>query len=185
MISPTDTYCPFLYDGTMVETGTLVGANEFEKIINGNVFLAVLRVILMPDHDPGSVHIHHHAFPLGDDSHAGILGDHPFNACTHQRCLIDHQGHGLALHVGSHQGPVGIIVFEKGNQRCRDADQLVGGDIHQFDVLAFHHGQFALYTGGDHRIDVFVFLVEWGIGLGNRMFFFFKSTEELDFAWLL
>ena len=36
------------------------------------------------------------------------------------------QRHGLALHVGAHQGAVGVIVLQKGDQRRRDGDDLLG-----------------------------------------------------------
>ena len=42
-----------------------------------------------------------------------------FQARAHERRLGNHERNALALHVGAHQRPVRIVVFEKRNQARR------------------------------------------------------------------
>ncbi len=44
------------------------------------------------------------------------------------------QRHGLLLHVGAHQGAVGVVVLEERDQRRADRDDLLGRHVHEVDL---------------------------------------------------
>ena len=98
--------------------------------------------------DLPTVHITYRALLLGQDQPAGISGGQPFHAGAHQRSLGLEQGDRLALHVGPHQRPVGVVMLQEGNQRCRDAHQRRGGDLHELHFLR-RHGAQLLLTGAN------------------------------------
>ena len=54
--------------------------------------------------------------------------------------------HCLFLHVGAPKGPVGVVVFQKGNQAGGDADQLFGRNVRQVDFVGEIGGNFAAQT---------------------------------------
>ena len=51
------------------------------------------------------------------------------------RRLGDQQRHRLALHVRAHQRAVGVVVLEERDQAGRDADHLLGRDVHVLDLV--------------------------------------------------
>ncbi len=54
--------------------------------------------------------------------------------------LGPHQRHGLALHVGAHERPVGVVVLEERDQRGGDRDDLLRRDVHELDLGGRHRG---------------------------------------------
>ena len=49
--------------------------------------------------------------------------------------------HGLALHVGAHEGTLGVVVLEERDERGGDRDHLAGRDVHVVDVVHGHVGR--------------------------------------------
>ena len=81
--------------------------------------------------DLPAVYGRYHAVDAGRYQLSAVAG-HPFlDARAHGWRLGPQQGHGLALHVGPHQGPVGVIVFQEGDQRRRYAHDLHRRNVHQ------------------------------------------------------
>ena len=54
-----------------------------------------------------------------DDDISRSLGDHMLDAGADQGGFRFEKRHGLPLHVGSHQGPVGIVMLQERDQRGR------------------------------------------------------------------
>ena len=65
---------------------------------------------------------------------AGVLGGAILHPGADDRRLRAEQRHGLTLHVGTHQGAVGIVVLEERDQRRRDRDDLLGRDVHELHL---------------------------------------------------
>ena len=74
--------------------------------------------------------------PVGAADHdvAGVHRGAALDAGAHQRGLGDHQRHGLALHVGAHEGAVGVVVLEERDERRRHRDDLLRRHVHVLDV---------------------------------------------------
>ena len=55
----------------------------------------------------------------GENNSVRVPRDLIFQSSTHQGRLGYYQRHTLALHIGTHQRPVRVVVFEEGNEaRC-------------------------------------------------------------------
>ena len=60
------------------------------------------------------------------DDLARVDGHLHLDAGADDRGLGLEEGNGLALHVRAHQGAVGVVVLQEGDERCRDAHHLLG-----------------------------------------------------------
>ena len=95
-----------------------------------------------------------HAGALGDDDLAGVLGGPRLDAGADVRRLGDEQRHRLLLHVGAHEGAVGVVVLDEGDERGRDRDDLLRRDVHQVDFRRRHEVDLARRAvGGRGRAD--------------------------------
>ena len=117
-----------VHDRTLVGAGAVVGAGELAH----------------PVGVPGAVVGHHgdvvggdlldHAGLVGDDDIAGVDRGAQLHAGADQRRLAAHQRNRLALHVGTHQGTVGVVVLEERDHRGRDRHHLARRDVHVVDL---------------------------------------------------
>ena len=82
-----------------------------------------------------------------------VPGDDPLDGGAHQRRPGLNQRHGLALHVGSHQRAVGIVVFKEGDQGRSHRYHLLGGHVHVIHALGRHDRKFVHVAHGDQVID--------------------------------
>jgi hypothetical protein len=80
-----------------------------------------------------------HARTASNDRNARIPSNRRFHSSADQRRVSLQQWHRLPLHVRSHQGPVSVVIFQEGNQRCRHRHQLFGRDVNQIDALGLDH----------------------------------------------
>ena len=110
-----------LDDRFLVETGVLVETGELAQ-----------RVVAFVDPDAAGIDIGDGAGFLGPDDHAAVVGHVFFHAGRHEGRLGDQQRHRLALHVRTHEGPVGVVVFQERDQARRYPDHLLGRNV---DVL--------------------------------------------------
>ncbi|MBA7642587.1 hypothetical protein ES703_50285 [subsurface metagenome] len=104
----------------LVDAGALVGADEFHQRVD------VVIAVIGGDHNLGTGHRGHHSGVPGEEHLSAVLGDLYFHARGHYRCLGPEQGHRLPLHVGAHQGAVGVVMLQEGYQGGGDADYLLG-----------------------------------------------------------
>ena len=63
-----------------------------------------------------------------DDGDAGVARHDALHAGADERRIGAEQRHRLALHVGAHEGAVGVVVLEERDQRGGDADTSWFGD---------------------------------------------------------
>ena len=88
-----------------------------------------------------SFHVGYDDFPPGNgrnytgnqgQDHLAAVPSYPaFNAGSDEWRLGTEQGHGLPLHVRTHQRPVGVVVFQEGYQGRRHTHDLHGRHVHQ------------------------------------------------------
>ena len=70
----------------------------------------------------------HFAGFLRHDDGAGIARDAVFETGGHERRFGDEQRHGLALHVGTHQRAVRVVVLQERNQATAATETNCFGD---------------------------------------------------------
>ena len=107
-----------LHDRAVIQAGVLVGALVLLQVVG------VVVAVFIADHDGGGIHIGHRAVHGGDRHHARVAGHLGFQAGAHERTLRAQQRHSLTLHVRAHQGAVGVVVLEEGDQRGGHGDHL-------------------------------------------------------------
>ena len=92
------------------------------------------------------------------------------------------QRHGLALHVGAHQRAVGVVVLEERDHRRGDRPDLLGGDVHEVDVLGPHrHVLPGLGAAEDLRaLELASLGVDRGVGLGDQLLLLLGGVEVHD-----
>ncbi len=103
-----------------------------------NLLLRLGQLAVFGDDDLAAGDRGHPATFLGNGDRAGIAGHAVFETGRDERRLGDEQRHGLALHVGTHQGAVRIVVFQKRNQRRSDRDELLRRDVHVIHLVRLH-----------------------------------------------
>ena len=90
------------------------------------------------------------------------------------------QRNGLALHVGAHQGAVGVVVFKKRDQGRGHRDQLVGRHVHVLDVVGADHGGLAADARRDELGGEAAVRVELRVGLRDDLVFLVERGQIDD-----
>ena len=142
--------------------------------------LPPLAGLRRPDDDPGGVHVLHKAPAPGHHRDPRIPGHHAFHARAHQGRAAGQQRHRLALHVGAHQGPVGVVVLQEGDQGGGHAHQLVGGHVHVINIFGVGNDEFPPFPGFDHIRQKPPFAVQGGVGLGDDLVTFLQGAQVPD-----
>ena len=111
---------------------------------------------------------------------ATVAGDPLLNARPDCRGLGPEQGHGLALHVGSHQGAVGVVVLQERDERRGYAHDLHRRNVHQVRFAGGSLGVLVAHANLDPVLDELVQIVQLGVCLGDLEFLFLVSGEPDD-----
>ena len=101
-----------------------------------------------------------------------------FHTRRNRRDFRPQQRHGLGLHVGTHQRPVGIIMLEEGDQRCRNAYDLVWSHIHVVDIFVIVDSKSGGVAAGVAVQELIVF-IQGSIRLGNNVLVF-RVSRKID-----
>ena len=125
------------------DEGFLVQASSFVELVELTEFVFVGIV----NDDAFGIDVGDLAALASFDDESAVLDDFGFHARSHDGGFGTKQGHGLALHVRSHQRAVGIIVLEERNQRGRHTHGLLGADIDVADFAGGAGRQFTIHTG--------------------------------------
>ncbi len=120
----------------LVDAGVLVATLELAQTVDVNAGIARFQVVRRAHNDPFGIDLVDDARPLRHDRRAGISCHDLFDAGAHERCVGLQQRHRLALHVRTHQGTVGVVVFQKRDQRGGDRHKLLWRDVDQIDILS-------------------------------------------------
>ena len=117
------------------------------------------------DGDLIGVDVDHDAVLFGEDRHAGVLGGALFEAGGHERAVRTEKRHGLAHHVGAHEGSVGVVVLKEGDEACGDRDDLQRRDVHELDRRGRDFEELGLVARDDALGRELAVLVEQAVGL--------------------
>ncbi len=150
----------------LVDAGVLVGALELGQAVDVDAGLGRVAFFRRADDDAGAVDLLDHAGAAGHHGGAGVAGHHVFHAGAHERGVRLDQRHGLALHVRAHQGAIGVIVFQEGDQGRGHRHHLLGRHIHEVDLVLAGQGHFAVDPHGDEVFDHLAVL-QHDVGLGD------------------
>ena len=118
-----------IHDRLLVDERALVGAHELLELV---LLLAAVRAV---NDDLLGVDVGDGAGRAGHGHVAGVDRRAALHTGADQWRIGHEQRHGLGLHVGAHQRPVGVIVLQERDHRRRDRPDLLGGDVDQIDLL--------------------------------------------------
>jgi len=131
---------PLAHDGFLVEGGVLVCPLELGEAVNVDAgVLGVFAYGVGLDDNALAVHVLHRAGAVRHDAHARVPGHELLDAGSHDGRDGEEQRHGLALHVGAHERPVGVVVLQERDEVGGHREELVGGHVHEGDLF-FRHG---------------------------------------------
>ena len=103
------------HNGLLVNTGILVRTFELPEGIN--IFpVEIVLVAVGFYNNSACIHMGYFTGPFGKNQRSAVPGGHLFHTGSNHRIIGVEKGHCLTLHVGTHQGPVGVIVFQEGYQ---------------------------------------------------------------------
>ncbi|CAM5196674.1 hypothetical protein CDEN61S_01685 [Castellaniella denitrificans] len=169
------------HDGPLVDVGVLVGTGVLLQVVDVHAdFAGDVLVVVHADHDALGVDEVHDPAAHGLHGRARVHRHGALDAGTDQRLFRPQAGHGLALHVGTHQGPVGVVVFQEGDQRGGDRHDLRRRDVHVVHVGRGGQHGFAGLAAGDQVVGETAFLVQHRIGLGDDVLAFLDGRQVFD-----
>ena len=171
---------PHDHDRPLVDAGILIRALVFDQVVDIHPCIPGSGGAIGLDHNARRVLALHHPIPHRHDRYARIPRHHLLHPGADQRRLGAQQGNSLALHVRTHERAVGIIVFQKGDERGRHAHQLVGRDVHEVDLVRPAHDEFSALTGRDEIDRKVAPAVERRVGLSDDMILLLQGREITD-----
>ncbi len=118
----------------MVDAGVLVRTLELGQVMRDDSALAVV------DGDRHAIDLGDDSGSIGEDHVCGVPCSAALDSGADVRGLGSDERYCLALHVGAHEGPVRIVVFEERDEGCRHRHDLLRGDVHQLDLLGRNVG---------------------------------------------
>ena len=180
MMSPFSIRSPTVDQRTLVDAGVLVRALELHQAVDVDAGLARIEVFRRADNDTRRVDLVDDAAAAGADGGAGVAGDDRLHAGADERRLGAHQRHGLTLHVRAHQRAVGVVVLEERDERGGDRNELLRRHVHEVDVVARRHHDFAGMAADDELVGEAAFRVEFGVGLGDVVLGLFHRRQIDD-----
>ena len=116
--------------------------------------------------------------PAGDDV-ARPLGHQVFDARADQRRLGPQERHRLALHVGAHQRPVGVVVLEERDERRGQGHELLGRNVDVIHLVARDQLEIPGLPGADVLAQEPAVVVDRRVRLGDGEFFLFPGRLVL------
>ena len=165
----------------LVDAGALVGALILDQIVDIDAGIAPVAGLLVgAHHDALGVDAFDHAVALGDHSDARVAPHRHFEAGADQRRVGLQQRHRLALHVGSHQRAVCVVILQERDQRGGHRDQLVGRHVHVLHVFGASGGELAADSRGNQLVGEAAALVETRVGLRDDLVFLIERRQIHD-----
>src|SRR6266581_4948413 len=123
----------------LADAGVLVRALELNQLVYVRAYFAAEHagVIGFDAHDDAfGVHLIDNAFALAEYDRAGVARGDALHACADQRRFAADERHGLALHVGTHERAVGVVVLEERDQAGGNGDELLRRNVDIVDFVA-------------------------------------------------
>ena len=170
-----------LDDGTLVDIGILVRARVFNQVINIHAdFTRRGFIIIDLDDNPVGIDIIDNTTTGSSHHRTRVNGASALDPGADHRFFRTQARHGLALHVGTHQGAVGIVMLQEWNQRSRDRDNLRGRHVHVLHFVRRDQHEFAGFTARHQLIHQLACRIHGRIGLGNDIFAFFNRRQIVN-----
>ena len=177
MISPFCDQIAHLHQRTLIDAGGRIGALELAQPVDVDARPGGVGLFGRADDDAGGIHLIDDAGAAGGDGGAGIAGHHFFHAGADQRRFRPQQRHGLALHVGAHQGAVGVVIFQERHQGRGHRDQLLGRNVDELHLVRRRHDEVSALAAGDQLVGQAVAVVDGRVGLGDGVFRLFHRRQ--------
>ena len=165
----------------LVDAGILVGALELGELIDvGAHFARQLRrvVFALDTHDDAlGIDRVNDAVTTCQHHRTGIARGNAFHSRADKRSFGNQQRHRLALHVGPHQGAIGVVVLKERNQRGCHRNQLFRTDVYIGNFAAIDQDEVALTPRRDQlALDAALF-VEFDVGLRDGVPIFLPRRQ--------
>ena len=106
------------------DSGAAITARRAGMVDQVDAKRIVIRATKETDPTKSGVDTFHLTVVTGDHGAARVMGNNALHAGTDQRSVGTQKRNRLTLHVGAHQGAVGVVIFEERNQRGRDRNQV-------------------------------------------------------------
>ena len=153
----------------MVGGRVLIGPQELgqEVEVGPDLVAAGRGLFVHPDDDPFRVDEFDDPGPLADDDVPGPDGHQALDPGADERGLGTEEGDGLPLHVRPHQGAVGVVVLQEGDESGRQGDELFRRDVDIVELVAGDELEVAPFPGADHVAREPAAVVDGGVGLGD------------------
>ncbi len=165
----------FIYDRTLVDAGGGVGTFEFDDVIG------VKLTIVCTDGNLLAGDAFNDTAPSGKNADAGVLTGYPFHTGSDERSFRTEERHSLALHVGTHEGTVRIIVFKEWNEGCTNGNDLFWRYVHEVYFFRFCFEHISTAAAGHVLMNEMTFRIQRFGCLGNDLVFFDIRSDVLAF----
>jgi len=172
-----------LDDRALVDVGVLVGALVLDQVVDVHAHFASLRLVVIDaNHDAGGIDVIDDTAAAGRDHGTGVDRGHALDTGPDEGFLGTQHRHGLTLHVGTHQGAVGVVVLEEWHERSGHRDDLRRRHVHVLDALGTAQDGLACFAGRHQGVGEAAVFVQRGVGLGNDVLAFLDGREVVDFV---
>src|SRR5467141_3013600 len=164
----------------LADASVLVRTLEFDELIDVRAHFAAEHagVIGLDAHDDAlGVDLVHDAFALAEHHSAGIARRDALHAGADERGFAFNERNGLALHVGTHQRAVGVVVFEERNQAGSYGNELLRRHVDVVDFVAALQNEVPGLTAVDQFGRNFQAIIERHVGLRDDVLVLFPSGK--------
>ena len=105
-----------------------------------------------------------------------------FHTSTNERRFRIDQRNSLTLHVGTHEGTVGVIVFQERNTCCRNGNYLFRRNVHVIYTRCWIFLVNPLVTSHDNFFSKSAICVQFRVSLRYCVFIFFIGSQPNNFV---
>ena len=140
----------------------------------------MLHVFAVGHNDALGVHIAYMAVLLGDDHNAAVMRRLVLHTSADIGRLGLDKRDCLTLHVGAHQGTVGVVVLQEGDHGGGNGDHHLGRNVHVVHLVAGNLLNAVAVTDGDLFVDKVTVLVQRLVCLCHDVFIFHIGGHVLD-----
>ena len=141
-------------DRALVGAVGLVRAGKLGQVVD------VAFAQIVTDDDGVAVHLLDHAVFTRQNFHAGVVTSLEFQTRADIRRFRNEQRHSLTLHVRTHQGAGGVVVFQEGNHARRNGNDLTRRHVDEVNLIARNLHIFGHFADGNHVVDEAVVLIQ-------------------------
>src|SRR5579883_1123488 len=166
--------------GLLVNASVLIRTLEFDERVDIGADFAAQHagVVGLDAHDDAfGVHLVNDAIALAKDDGAGIARGDALHAGADERSFSPDERHGLALHVGTHERAIRVVVLEERNQAGGHGDELFRGDVNVVHFVAAFQDEVAGLPAVDEFRSNAQLVVERDVGLRHDVLVLFPSRE--------